>query len=657
MEEADKKAYAYLNKAAALDGLHGYVYRCLQEAYASRSLVTQRLTKAIYAEKRKYLPDYLPENDPDMHSGITFTKMRQAENWLRTVLTAAVGNLWTLSPTAVPEIPPEYNAEIYAQLQQEAEQVAHLSEDDFKRLRSQLEELAQKYVAATAKKKVSDLERLVKDILDDSNFESVLNDFIISLSRYPYAVLQAPYIAVKPKITFSQSSGEVSVQPSAQFGVRNVDPLTFYWSSGANHINDCRYCILDEVVHINDLLDMADASMPGMLVGNVEQVSKSYSVYDVSIIPVDESLKTLRAGETTQSPSDTGLLRCIKFYGLVPGKHLIGIDGAEELVTSTERYYDMEVWIVNSTPVKVLASTNPLGQRGFYTTSMYAAPFSVIGEGLADVLFDVERVCNAAMRNTAKALPCAALPYIEYDPNRLLDPTDAAGLEVIPGVPIAVQPNILSGENSSVFRFSSIPTNIAAIENVYSTYAAKADTISGIPPHVSGNIDVASMARTASGLATIMRAATQTLQNVVANIDNDIVSPLVADIYYWITLYHPDPKMKADAKVKAAGVAGVLSKEFGKQQLHELLNLLAPFAQANIVPPQLLTRLLRTIVSEMGYDADSMIPDDTSDRMMQWKNLMVRGGAPTSSDATSNSAAPPNLTSTTLPTTDGRFVQ
>ena len=317
----------------------------------------------------------------------------------------------------------------------------------------------------------------------------------------------------------------------------------------------------------------------------------------------------------------------------------------------------MEVWIVNSTPVKVLASTNPLGQRGFYTTSMYAAPFSVIGEGLADVLFDVERVCNAAMRNTAKALPCAALPYIEYDPNRLLDPTDAAGLEVIPGVPIAVQPNILSGENSSVFRFSSIPTNIAAIENVYSTYAAKADTISGIPPHVSGNIDVASMARTASGLATIMRAATQTLQNVVANIDNDIVSPLVADIYYWITLYHPDPKMKADAKVKAAGVAGVLSKEFGKQQLHELLNLLAPFAQANIVPPQLLTRLLRTIVSEMGYDADSMIPDDTSDRIMQWKNLMVRGGAPTSSDATSNSAAPPNLTSTTLPTTDGRFVQ
>lgn len=653
--EAAKLLAAY-TQGDDLSDLAKYINRCVQQGYSTRANITRRMEFALNTLHGEYLPELLPEDDPDCHTRLCSKKARQAENWLRSVLMAASGKLWTLRPTARPEIPQEMQEMVMARLQQEAQQ-NNIDPATLASLRDALSDLAEKHIAGVAADSNAAMTERIKDILDEGAFASELVKFIITLSRNPFAVMEAPLIGVSPQIRFDpkapNGAGVVNV---GKVSVRNIDPLTVYWSGDSTSLNNGRFMFIDDVVTADYLLEAVQVGLPAFIKEAVDAVVAKYTSFDSSLLPSDEHLKRLRKGETTGELLQEGSLRCIRFFGKVPNKYLIDVlQGAEHL--DVRRMSECEVWLVNNTVVRCQLNTLPKSVRPFFAASFYSADNAVVGEGICDVLRDCERAANSAMRNMMRNLPFAAAPLIEVARERMLDPKDAAGLEIKAGNTYDVTTSGFGGDQP-LFAFHAVPVNVEAMEAVLTRFEARADEISGIPQHVSGSVDVASMARTASGLAMLMRAATQTLQNAVANIDTFIIEPIITVLHDMIMLYDPDTRTKGDSSVVAQGVAGVLNREYGQAQLREMLTTVAPYAQAGLVPPTLLVALIRAILTEAGYDADALVPSDTSSRALEWQNLLNKAASGVNGNVMPNAARTPDMTGgSNLPTNDGRFVK
>lgn len=653
--EAAKLLAAY-TQGDDLTDLAKFINRCVQQGYNARANITRRMEFALNTLHGEYLPELLPEDDPDCHSRLCSKKVRQAENWLRSVLMAASGKLWTLRPTARPEIPKEMQDLVMARLQQEAQQ-NNIDPQTLASLRNALSDLAEKHIAGVAADSNEAMVARIKDLLDECAFGSELVKFIITLTRHPFAVMEAPLIGVSPQIKYAHKAPNgVEVVNVGKVSVRNIDPLTVYWASDSTTLNNGRFMFVDDVVTTDFLLEALDAGLSGFIPEAVASVSADYTTFDTTLLPNDDYLKRIRKGETSTDLLQEGSLRCIRFFGRVPNKYLIDVmQGAAGL--DVRRTSECEVWLVNNTVVRCQLNTLPKGVRPFFATSFYSADNAVVGEGICDVLRDCERAANSAMRNMMRNLPFAAAPLIEVARERLLDPKDAAGLEIKAGDTYDVTTNGF-GSDQPLFAFHAIPVNIEAMEAVLSRFEARADDLSGIPQHVSGSVDVASMARTASGLAMIMRAATQALQNVVANLDSFIIEPIITVLHDMIMLYDPDTRTKGDSSVVAQGVAGVLNREYGQAQLREMLTTVAPYAQAGLVPPTLLVALIRAILTEAGYDADALVPSDTSSRALEWQNLLNKNAGSSADKAVASSdTRTPDLTGGSSLPTDGRFIK
>ncbi len=657
-EVAAAKVLASYMQGSDLTDLARYIQNCMSEGYTTRAHITKRMEFAINTLQGEYLPELLPEDDPDAHTRLCSKKARQAENWLRSVLMAASGKLWTLRPTTRPQIPQEMQDMVMMRLQQEAQQ-QNIPPETLRNLHNALKDLAEKHIASVAADSNEAMVNKIKDMLDEGAFNSELVKFIISLSRNPFAVMEAPIIQVRPEIVFSPNAPSgVAVENRGKVTVRNVDPLTVYWSPDSTTLRDGKYMFVDDTVTSDFLLDAVDGGMVGFLPEAVDAVVANAHTYDTSLFPSDEHLRRLRKGEGGTLLLPEGSMRCIRFFGRVPNRLLRDVmPSAEKL--DIRRSSEVEVWLVNSTVVRCMLNVLPKAVRPFYCTSFYSPDNAVVGEGICDVLRDCERAANSALRNMMKNMPFAAAPLIEVARERMLDPKDAAGLEVKAGATYDVTTSGFGGDQP-LFNFHAVPVNIEAMEVVLSRFEARADELSGIPQHVSGSIDVASMARTASGLAMIMRAATQALQNVVSNLDTFIIEPIITTLYNMVMLYDPDVRTKGDSSVVAQGVAGILNREYGQAQLREMLNVCAPYAQAGLVPPTLLVTLIRAILTEAGYDADALVPMDTSARALEWQSILQKSsGTPNSEGAVpATGSRPPDLMGgSSLSPTDGRFVK
>lgn len=636
--------------------LAAFVYERFTKAITTRRLITERMRAAIYAGQLMYEPGRCPPEDPDAYFGVSAKKCRQVESWLRSVLGAAASNLWVAEPTTRPDLPEDTNKLIYTRLMEEAQKYG-VPPEELMQMESAMRALAEKHLYKLAKDNTNRMSKYIADLLDDSNFASEFDKFLVTLAHMPFAVMEGPYIKAEPAITYQNKAvdtGGVTIATKATVAVRNLDPLTVYWSSDCTTLQNGTCVILDEIVSTNDLLDAIDANLPGFIPEAVGKACDINRTFNHGTVPTDAYLTFIQKDEPFMY-GNLGMRRCLKYHGLVPGKMLSPV---VQKPLRDNRLYEAEIWVVDGVAVKVALCVNPLGTRAFFAASLYSSTNAVVGKGIVDVLHSVERICNTAMRNTMRNMPYISGPMGEVTKSRIVTPDNQESVLLEPHRLLEVEPDPIDPSTPAVHMYT-IPNSIHDLDAILEKYASRADELSGVPPHITGNIDVASMARTASGMSMILKAAGLVLQNAVANIDARILTPMVTSLYNWVMLYHPDPSIKADAKVKAKGVSGVINKDVGQLHLQELLTLISPYAQAQLVPPTLLVTLLREIVSGYGYDADALIPQDTATQAIQFQNqlLLARGNAEPSKGPDLVSSPDMAAVGSGLPAGDGRFVR
>ena len=632
-EIADAKLKDLLTKGV-VDALSAHVYDQFRHAINVRALITECMGKALHASRLMYAPGMCPEHDRsagnDVYSGVISAKSTVIGAWLTAVLTATVPKLWELSPTEIPELPQSLNDIIYSRLIQEA-QSGGIPPEALEKLKESLLELGKKHIKAVADDNTAKMAHVIKNMMDDSGFLSEFKAFLGDFSMMPYGVIAGPELVASPAIVHSpETEGGVDVQTKMQVKIRRLDPLSFYWTADCRSPQTGTAVFEYTAVHANALLDAIESNVPGFIPNAVKEVIDQDRQFDVSVTPYDKALDAIRKNETMTLRA-RGQYTCIKYHGLIPGKLLKDI--SPEL--NPQRHYECEIWTIDGKAVRVMYNVNPMSNRNFFVSSMYRQPGAMVGLGVSDKLWDTERVCNAALRSLVYNMPFASGPFGEIDKSRLANPADAENLTIQPRKLYEVDPDPFGG-GSPAIRLQNISANSNEFLAVYDRFQSQADYLSGVPAFITGQLDFATMARTASGLSMMMKSASVVLQNAVGNIDEQIISPLISTMYNWVMLYHPDASIKADAKVLAQGVSGVLAKELGQSKLVDLLTLLAPYAQAGILPPTVLVMLIREIVSGTGYDVDKLIPPGAEQQVAMQSAIANANVKPGS--------APPSLT-------------
>jgi hypothetical protein len=149
--------------------------------------------------------------------------------------------------------------------------------------------------------------------------------------------------------------------------------------------------------------------------------------------------------------------------------------------------------------------------------------------------------------------------------------------------------------------------NSQALIEVYKYLVEIADDVSAIPKYVGGGAS-GGAGRTASGLAMLMGNASKILQTVSANVDRDVMEPLLLQLSDLIMLTDTTGLLTGQEKISVLGVTVAVQRETLRQRQIE-------FAQATMNPTDMKIigmkgrgELLRSISSTLGMAGQDIVP-------------------------------------------------
>ena len=156
-------------------------------------------------------------------------------------------------------------------------------------------------------------------------------------------------------------------------------------------------------------------------------------------------------------------------------------------------------------------------------TSFEKQPGSPIGNGIPDLISDLQEVCNATLRSVVNNMSIASGPQVVVNDDRLSGQEN--GEEMYPWKRWHTTNPAVAGSTEPAISFFQPQSNANELMQVFNAFYGLADDVSAIPKYLSGNSPGGGAGRTASGLAMLMGNARKILQTVCANIDEDVINP------------------------------------------------------------------------------------------------------------------------------------
>jgi len=152
-------------------------------------------------------------------------------------------------------------------------------------------------------------------------------------------------------------------------------------------------------------------------------------------------------------------------------------------------------------------------------------------------------------------------------------------------------------------------SNVPELAGIIETFMKLADEWSGIPRYLTGDAP-GGAGRTASGLSMLMSNAGKSLKQVVANVDNYALRPLLQRLHYWNMKYADDADLKGDINIVVRGANALVAKESAQVRRNEFLATTANPIDMQIIGPQGRANILREVVKTLDMDANKIVPSE-----------------------------------------------
>ncbi len=612
---ADARAQdASQKRADDLYGLAGYIRSQYEIMRLHRENPTSgwsgRLLDAMRAFNGQYSPEQLQEiakfGGSRVYARIIAVKCRGASSLLRDVYLGS-DRSWGLDPDVDPAIPPNIIQAIEQLVSTEVQSAAQSGmtpdpmhiQDRFQQLLESARQAAKKKAGAQAKIAEDKLD----DILIEGGFYKALAEFIIDLPLFPYAVIKGPIVKIVPEVKW-QNGQPVTTNTPRLFWSR-ISPFDLYWTPGVSDIEDANCIERSRVTRaeLNDLLDL-----PGYDSDAVRAALEDYGRGGLDdnwdYVDAERAIQENRENPRTNR---SGLIACLEFQGNVQGTLLLAAGLPEEVIPDPVRDYFVQAWLIGSHIIKVQLAPSPRKRHQYFVTSFEKVPGTPVGNGLPDILADIQDVCNATMRALVNNLSISSGPQVVINTDRLADDED--GEDLYPWKRWRMTSDPQGNSAQKAIDFFQPNSNAQEMMQVYTNFANLADELSAVPKYMTGS-GVGSVGRTASGLSMLMGNASKILQTVAANIDRDIFDPLLRGLFDMIMLTDESGLLTGEESVRVMGVAVALQKETQRARQLEFLQATANPIDMQIIGPRGRAEVLRPVADSLGLPGAKIVPSD-----------------------------------------------
>jgi hypothetical protein len=569
---------------------------------------SSRLLAAMRAFNGEYDANKLAEikkfGGSEVYARIIAMKCRGASSLLRDVYLAP-DRAWGLAPPADPDIPPHILASIQQLVQVE---IATLEQGDIPpnpgmiRTRTmQLVDAAREAARKESARRAKIAEERIDEMLEEGGFYKALTEFITDLPLFPFACIKGPVVRIVPTVQYVQ--GQATIEQKPRLFWNRISPFDLWWTPGVSDIEDAAVIERTRLTRadLNDLLDL-----PGYAHDEIRAVLDEYGRGGLSE-NWDSTDSERAVMESRENPvlNRSGLITCLEYHGNVQGRMLqeYGLD--KKLVPDEMRDYFVQAWLIGTHIIKVQLSPSPRKRHSYFITSFEKVPGTPVGNGLPDILTDIQEVCNASLRALVNNLSISSGPQVVINEDRLAPDED--GEDMYPWKRWRVQSDPMGNNSQVPISFFQPNSNAQELLGVYQKFNDMADELSAIPKYLSGQT-AGGAGRTASGLAMLMGNASKILQTVAANIDRDVLEPLLRQLYDMLMLTDTTDMLHGDEEIRVMGVNVAVQRETQRSRQLEFLQITANPIDAQIIGPKGRAAILREVADTIGMPGEEIVP-------------------------------------------------
>lgn len=630
-ERAQAEDAAAAQTPEALSNLAGYIRTQFEMMRNHRNNTTagwsNRLIAALRSFNGQYDPTKLQEiskfGGSEIYYRLIASKCRGASSLLRDVYLQA-DRPWGLDPGPDPAIPPNVMNSIEQLIRAELGTMAQAGQQpDPMQVRDRLQGLLEAARQA-AKKKAAQQAKVAEDKIDEflveGNFYKALAEFIVDLPIFPFACLKGPVVRVVPSVDWS--SGSAISTPKPRLFWERISPFDIWWTPGVSDIENASVIERQRLsrADLNDLLDL-----PGYDQNEIRAVLDEYGRGGLSE-NWDYTDAERADMENRENPlyNRSGMIACLEFNGNVQGRMLLEQGMNPKFIQDPLRDYMVQAWLVGSHVIKVQMSPSPRKRHPYYITSFEKVPGTPLGNGLSDLIADLQEASNSVLRAAVNNLSIASGPQVMINDERLAPGEDGESLYPWKRWHYVSDP---MGANAQVpISFFQPNSNLNELLVALEKFNAMADDASAIPRYLSGQ-SAGGAGRTSSGLAMLMANASKVLQTVAANIDRDIFDPCLTSLYDMIMLTDRSGMLSGEEKVRVMGVTVAIQRETQRARQLEFLQITANPVDMAIIGPEGRAQVLETVADGLGMPGAKIVPTEDELKARQAAMAAAQAGA------------------------------
>jgi hypothetical protein len=616
-------------------GLEGYIRTQWDMMTRHRNTVggwSDRLLAALRAFNGQYDPTKLAEirrfGGSDVYARLTAAKCRGASSLLRDVYLGAE-RPWGLTPPSDPAIPPEVLQSIEQLVTTEVQSAMQGAPavpdpnnlpgsppvmpaipgkmpdpDQIQERIFQLMVSARDAAKVHAKEQTTISEEKLDEILTQVNFYTAFAEFLTDMPVFPFGCIKGPTIRMVMDVKWVGKQPQQLRKPRLWW--EHVSPFDLWWTPGVTDIEDAQVIHRIRVTRtdLNDLI-----GMPGYNTTNIRAVLDNYGRQGITE-NWDSTDATRAVLESRENPvyNMSNLITTLEFHGNVQGRMLLEYGFSPAEIPDPLRDYAIQAWLIGSYLIKVQLSPSPRRRHPFFLTSFEKVPSTPVGNGIPDIISDLQEVANASLRSVVNNMSISSGPQVVINEDRLAGDNNSD--ELYPWKRWRTTNPAVAGSTEAAITFFQPQSNAQEHLAVFNAFYGLADDMSAIPKYLSGNSPGGGAGRTASGLAMLMGNASKILQTVCANIDRDVMTPLLRSLLDLVLMSDTSGLLTGEEEVMPKGVVVAVQRETLRQRQLEFLQLTGNPIDMAIIGPKGRANILRAVSTGIGLDGEEIVPTD-----------------------------------------------
>jgi hypothetical protein len=587
--------------------------------HRERTALHERMIAAMHAYNGQYSASQLHEikqvGGSSVFARLTAIKCRGATAMLRDVYLSGA-RPWEVNATPEATLPEDLLENIHQLVQMEAQTLIssgqEVSPQQLQERTRQLARAAKQAVQKEAGKRARSAEKAIDDKLIEGNFYEALGDFLIDLPIFPLAVIKGPVMQMDRRLVWED--GQPSMKTVPRMFWRRVSPFDLYWTPAASSLDEAD---MIERIRLRRSDLQALLGLPGYDDKAIKEALSDYTTGYYEFFEPEETERAHLEDKETPYLNESSMIDGLEFQGEVPGYYLQQWNNGEvaRKISGFDPAFDYNVtaWLVGRYVIKAHVQPNPRRRHNYYGTSFEKVAGSMTGHGLPEILDDAQTIANSTFRSLVNNMSLSSGPQIAINEERISPATDPDTFYPFKRWRFMSDP---MGNSEKPIDFFQPDSNAQELLAVFDKMMALADEVSGIPRYLTGNQNVSGAASTASGLGMLMNNASKVMQQVAAQIDANVLSPLLEDMYTLVVLTDPIGTTWGDATVKARGVSMAMAKEADRQRQLEFLQIITNPVDLEIIGPERRARILRKLDDSLGINED-IVPDEEELAMQQ----------------------------------------